>query len=114
MTSESSLCSRECAQMEHDDATDAADLTSAAVDLLVDCETAVESCSRPAKRSARDAGDGEHEVDSKRVALQEGGMQLDAQLRPGDEGAVRSDDGATRKPDAASATDVDADRGGAR
>ena len=96
--------------MEHDGATDAVDLTLAAVDLPLDWESAVGSCSQPAKRSANDAGDGEHEVDSKWVALQPC-MQLDAQLQPSDDEAVKSEGGAARKPNDVGATDVDVDMG---
>ena len=97
--------------MEHDDATDAVDLTSAAVDLPVDYESAVGSGSQPAKRSVSDAGDGEQEVDSKRVALQEHGMQPDAQLQPSVHEAVQFGSGAHGKPAAADAHFVDADMG---
>ena len=81
--SESSLCVCERASMGHDDPMDAVDPTSAAVDLPVDPRSAVENMSRPAKQRASDDGDVEPEVDGKWVALQERGVQLDAQLQRG-------------------------------
>ena len=87
------------------------DLTSAAVDLTVEANLDGEKDSRSHKRSANEGDVAEGETDNKRVALQERGMQLEAQSRAGHDGMALSMGGDATVPDGADAVNTDADMG---
>ena len=92
---ESNLCVPECDHMEHGDVTGAVHLTSVTVHVPVNSGITGGSESRSAKKSGGDPCDGEQEVISKRVALQE----LDMQPHFGGDNARRCADGAAANVD---------------
>ena len=87
------------------------DLMSATVDLIVEADLDAGKGSQSNKRSADEGDAAERETDGKRVALQERGMQLDAQSRAGHDGVTLpvGDDAAV--PSDADPVNADTDMG---